>query len=304
MTQSWVRYGKLGLLAFILSLAVMFALQPVIAHEEADHDEDGVMDEVDVDTDGDTYPDCVEKGKYRDDSDNDGVDDDEDDTVDDPEDTADTDADGIPDYIEKGKYRKNHDNDGNDDGEDLDDDNDGSVDKSEDAADKLNHDDDLKKDKKDSDDDNDGTKDFNESDCDAMYDHDNDDDVDKHDDDDDEDGIDDDDDAMEHDSDNDGTDDKDDLDEEEDEADEVQTETVEIEDFAFSPDELTIQVGDSVTFTNKDDVAHTASGDNSEFNTGTLAAGASETITFTTAGTFNYFCAFHPSMTGTITVEE
>lgn len=334
MTQSWIHYAKLGLLALILSLAAIFALQPVLAHEEADHDEDGVMDEVDVDTDGDTYPDCVEKGKYRDDSDNDGVDDDEDDTVDDPEDTTDTDADGIPDYIEKGKYRKNHDNDGNDDAEDLDDDNDGSVDKSEDAADKLNHDDDMKKDKKDADDDNDGVKDFNESDCGAMYDHDNDDDTDKHDgdddddgiedgededmhdhdndgeadnedDDDDNDGIEDDDDAMEHDSDNDGTDDKDDMDEEDDdEADEVKTETVEIENFAFSPDDITINVGDSITFTNNDSTAHTASADNGEFNTGTLSAGALETVTFATAGTFNYFCAFHPSMTGTVTVEE
>lgn len=307
MTQSLVRYGKLALLAIILSLAAMFALQPVVAHEEEDHDEDGIMDMVDVDTDGDTYPDCVEKGKYRDDSDNDGIDDDEDDTVDEPQSTTDTDADGIPDYLEKGKYRKNHDNDGNDDGEDLDDDNDGSVDKSETAKNKLNHDDDAKKDKKDADDDNDGIKDFNESDCNAMYDHDNDDDVDKHDDDDDNDGLSDDEDDNDHDSDNDGTDDKDDLDddeEDEEDEDEVKTEIVEIENFAFSPDDITINIGDSITFTNNDSTAHTASGDNGEFNTGTLAAGESATITFTTAGTFNYFCAFHPSMTGTVTVEE
>ena len=99
MTQYLTQHWRLTLATIILTLVAIIAIQPIVAHEEEDHDEDGIFDSVDVDTDGDTYPDCAEKGKYRDDSDNDGIDDDEDDSVDDPQSTVDRDADGIPPYI-------------------------------------------------------------------------------------------------------------------------------------------------------------------------------------------------------------
>lgn len=74
-----------------------------------------------------------------------------------------------------------------------------------------------------------------------------------------------------------------------------------IYDFSFAPGELVVAAGDTVTFTNGDRVAHTASG--SGWDTGTLGAGARATVTFATTGTFAYTCRFHPAMRGTVVVE-
>ena len=79
-------------------------------------------------------------------------------------------------------------------------------------------------------------------------------------------------------------------------------ESVTIQGFAFGPASLTIDVGDSVTWTNGDGVGHTATADQGAFDTGTIAGGASDSITFDQAGTFAYHCTVHPTMTGTITV--
>lgn len=79
---------------------------------------------------------------------------------------------------------------------------------------------------------------------------------------------------------------------------------VEISDFAYSPDPLTIAAGDSVTWTNADSFAHTATGlDRDVLQSGTLNEGESFTATFSAAGTYEYFCEFHPQMTGTVIVE-
>ena len=80
--------------------------------------------------------------------------------------------------------------------------------------------------------------------------------------------------------------------------------TVEISDFAFQPGTVTIQVGDTVTWTNLDGAAHTATdtGPQALFD-GVMANGESFSYTFTQAGTFNYFCTFHPEMTGTVIVQ-
>ena len=72
---------------------------------------------------------------------------------------------------------------------------------------------------------------------------------------------------------------------------------------AFSPPTVTVTVGDTVTWTNGDQISHTATADGGSFDTGTLANGDSNTVTFATAGSFPYHCAIHPAMTGTITVE-
>ena len=79
--------------------------------------------------------------------------------------------------------------------------------------------------------------------------------------------------------------------------------SVTIDDFSFMPSELTVSVGDTVTWTNDQGVAHTVTADTGEFDSGNLAQGAEFTETFDAAGTFPYFCAIHPSMTGSITVE-
>jgi len=71
---------------------------------------------------------------------------------------------------------------------------------------------------------------------------------------------------------------------------------------AFSPANLTIAAGDSVTFVNEDGAPHTATANNGSFDTGRLGRGDSATLTFNSAGTFDYFCAVHPSMTAQLTV--
>jgi MYXO-CTERM domain-containing protein len=73
--------------------------------------------------------------------------------------------------------------------------------------------------------------------------------------------------------------------------------------FGFTPNTVTVAVGDSVTWTNGDGVTHTATADDASFDTGQIGAGTtSTTITFSTAGTFAYHCSIHSSMHGTIVV--
>lgn len=80
--------------------------------------------------------------------------------------------------------------------------------------------------------------------------------------------------------------------------------TIDIVEFAFSPAELTVSVGDTVTWTNLDNAAHTATAS----VPGTISSGDLKTddayeYTFEEGGSFQYICAYHPFMTGTITVE-
>ena len=77
---------------------------------------------------------------------------------------------------------------------------------------------------------------------------------------------------------------------------------VDIAGFAFSPKSVTVEVGDTVTWTNADAQGHTATADDASFDTGTIAGGASASETFATAGTFGYHCRIHPAMTATVVV--
>ena len=65
---------------------------------------------------------------------------------------------------------------------------------------------------------------------------------------------------------------------------------------------LTIAVGDTVTWTNRDTVVHTATSVNGAFDSGDLDVGESYSLTFTAPGTYDYLCTPHPSMTGRIVV--
>ena len=80
------------------------------------------------------------------------------------------------------------------------------------------------------------------------------------------------------------------------------THEVVIEGMSFSPANLRIAPGDTVTFTNRDRAPHTATQAPQGFDTGRLNQGASASLTFETAGRLDYVCAFHPMMRGTITV--
>ncbi|MED6305964.1 MAG: cupredoxin family copper-binding protein, partial [Candidatus Thermoplasmatota archaeon] len=77
-------------------------------------------------------------------------------------------------------------------------------------------------------------------------------------------------------------------------------------DMKFNPEDLTINVGDTVTWTNNDGMGHTATSTNgpASFDSGNIAAGATWSFTFTEAGTYNYKCDYHSSMTASITVVE
>jgi plastocyanin len=79
-------------------------------------------------------------------------------------------------------------------------------------------------------------------------------------------------------------------------------ETVTIQGFAFHPATVTVNVGDTVTWTNSDGVAHTATANNGSFDTEAISPGSSKSVTFNAAGTFGYHCEIHPSMHGTVVV--
>jgi plastocyanin len=76
---------------------------------------------------------------------------------------------------------------------------------------------------------------------------------------------------------------------------------VAIDKFAFSPATLKAKVGQQVTWTNKQGVAHTVTANGGAFNH-PMPSGATFSFTFTKAGTFAYHCTIHPSMHGTIVV--
>ena len=78
--------------------------------------------------------------------------------------------------------------------------------------------------------------------------------------------------------------------------------TVLIKDFLYVPATLTIPAGTTVTWTNEDPVAHTASAFDGSFNTGNIAANESVSLDFTKPGTFDYVCLYHPNMKGTVIV--
>lgn len=76
--------------------------------------------------------------------------------------------------------------------------------------------------------------------------------------------------------------------------------SIKISGFAFSPSELTVAKGATVTWTNNDGVAHTIT--SGSFDSGSIKNGGSFSFTFTQAGTYDYYCSIHPSMKGKITV--
>jgi plastocyanin len=75
-----------------------------------------------------------------------------------------------------------------------------------------------------------------------------------------------------------------------------------IDNFTFAPKELKVKAGTTVTWTNRDDIPHTVVALQT-FKSKVLDTGDSFSFTFTTPGTFNYFCSLHPHMTGVIVVE-
>jgi plastocyanin len=79
--------------------------------------------------------------------------------------------------------------------------------------------------------------------------------------------------------------------------------SVTIKDFDFTPPTVTVNVGDTVSWTNQGPTAHSATASGGAFDTGIFAAGQTRSATFDTAGTFAYICTPHPFMKGTVIVQ-
>jgi plastocyanin len=77
---------------------------------------------------------------------------------------------------------------------------------------------------------------------------------------------------------------------------------VTIQNFAFMPTPVTIPVGTTVTWTNRDSASHTTTSDSGLWDSGSLSTGKSFSFTFKQAGTFAYHCSIHPNMHGSIVV--
>lgn len=77
---------------------------------------------------------------------------------------------------------------------------------------------------------------------------------------------------------------------------------VTIDNFTFAPAELKVKVGDTVTWSNHDDIPHTVVSAG-KFRSKALDTDDAFSFTFTSAGEYPYFCSLHPHMTGTIKVE-
>ncbi|MCB9357888.1 MAG: T9SS type A sorting domain-containing protein [Calditrichaeota bacterium] len=80
------------------------------------------------------------------------------------------------------------------------------------------------------------------------------------------------------------------------------THHVSIQNFAFTPQSMTIAAGDSVIFTNNDSAPHTATSTTGAFDSGNLNSGASFGTQFAQEGSFAYVCLYHSNMSGVINV--
>jgi len=78
---------------------------------------------------------------------------------------------------------------------------------------------------------------------------------------------------------------------------------VQIEGFAFTPQRLTVKIGATVTWINDDDIPHTVASGTKLYKSKALDTNDRFSFTFTTPGTYQYFCSLHPHMTGTVVVE-
>ena len=80
---------------------------------------------------------------------------------------------------------------------------------------------------------------------------------------------------------------------------------VKIDNFSFGPATLTVAVGTTVTWTNRDDIPHTvvSTDDPKTFKSKVLDTDEKFSYTFAKAGTYPYFCSVHPKMVGTVVVQ-
>ena len=78
---------------------------------------------------------------------------------------------------------------------------------------------------------------------------------------------------------------------------------VKIDNFVFGPQAITVPVGTTVTWTNSDDIPHTAVSTDGVFKSKVMDTDEKFSYTFTKAGTYTYYCSVHPKMTGQVVVK-
>jgi amicyanin len=78
---------------------------------------------------------------------------------------------------------------------------------------------------------------------------------------------------------------------------------VKIDNFSFGPTTLTVPVGTTVTWTNRDDIPHTVVSTEKAFKSKVLDTDEKFSFTFSKPGTYPYFCSLHPKMTGKVVVQ-
>jgi len=81
------------------------------------------------------------------------------------------------------------------------------------------------------------------------------------------------------------------------------TDVITIDNFTFTPKQLTVAVGTTVKWVNHDDIPHTIVEKKTTFRSKALDTDDSYSFTFTGAGTFDYFCGLHPHMVGQVIVK-
>jgi plastocyanin len=79
---------------------------------------------------------------------------------------------------------------------------------------------------------------------------------------------------------------------------------VKIDNFTFEPQQLTVKAGTTVTWINEDDIPHNIVSSNRTFRSKALDTDDKFSFTFTTPGSYEYFCGLHSYMKATITVSE
>ena len=78
---------------------------------------------------------------------------------------------------------------------------------------------------------------------------------------------------------------------------------VKIDNFSFGPQTVTIPVGATVTWTNRDDIPHTSVSTDGVFKSKVMDTNETFSYTFAKAGTYPYYCSIHPKMTGQVVVK-
>jgi plastocyanin len=78
---------------------------------------------------------------------------------------------------------------------------------------------------------------------------------------------------------------------------------VKIDNFSFGPQTITVPVGATVTWTNRDDIPHTVVSTDGVFKSKVRDTDEKFSYTFSKAGTYPYFCSIHPKMTGQVVVQ-